>query len=349
VGGRWKFIGGVEPGELYDLQSDPAEEHDVFASHAPVATAMARRVREITATAARAASAPLSADAVERLRALGYVASAPQPSSSRTGAPSPRLLISAWPRFQSAVSEMAAGRHEGAVPALATLVHEFPDSPVFVATYGRALDGAGHAAEALRIYRGAVSRWPSNTSLLQGLATAARTAGFADEALKAERAILAIDPTDAAAENGVGLVLADRAQPGDARDAFRRAVTLDPHVVSYWVNLGNACRAAGQPREAEDAYRRALSLDAASVDAMNGIGVLLVQSDQFAEAATWFERAVARTPEFYEAWLNLGIARQEEGKLGAAAAAYRRVLTAPRQYRQQRESARQLLASLAAR
>jgi arylsulfatase A-like enzyme/Tfp pilus assembly protein PilF len=346
VDGRWKYVGGAEPAELYDLAADAGEQSDVSGSHRGVVDAMARRVREMTAGAAPSTAVAPSPEVTERLRALGYVASAPGGASGAAPRPSPRLLVTVWPAFQAALGDMAAKRIDRAVPALAALARDFPDSLLFQSSYGRALDEAGRSADALTVYRRAVARWPQNTSLLQGLATAARSAGLPDEALKAEQAVLAIDPTDAAAENGIGLLHADRGRAEAARDAFRRAIALDPNVVSYWVNLGNACRSAGQAREADEAYRRALTLDEASVDAMNGIGVLLVQAGRAGEASGWFERAVGVSPEFYEAWLNLGIARQEQGDRDAAAAAYRRVLSAPTRFARERDAARQLLASL---
>ena len=171
-----------------------------------------------------------------------------------------------------------------------------PTHPCFKAAMRVPWTEAGRSRDAVAAYRRALARWPENTALLQGYATAARDAGLADDAMKAEQAVLALDPTDAAAENGIGLLHADASRPAEARDAFRRALALDPNVVSYWVNLGNACRAGGQMPDAEAAYRRALALDSASPDAMNGIGVLLVQQDRAADAIDWLERAVEPPP-----------------------------------------------------
>ena len=349
VEGRWKYIGGQEPPELYDLQADPGEQADVSASHRAVVQAMAERVRAIGTGAAQPSAVPASPEVAERLRALGYVAAAPQPPEGEGTRPAPRALVALWPRFQAALADAAAGRHDRAVTALAALARDFPNSLLFQSSHARALDEAGRSREALFAYRAALARWPQNTTLLQGYATAARDAGLRAEAMKAEHAILAIDPGDAAAQNGIGLLHADEGRADEAREAFRRAIALDPHVVSFWVNLGNACRAGGRTPEAGEAYRRALALDAGSVDAMNGIGVLLVQAGRPSEAAPWFERAIGASPTFYEAWLNLGIARQELGDRAAAADAYRRVRSAPAAPRRERDAASQLLRALEGR
>ncbi len=346
VSGRWKYIGDPERPELYDLVADPDERSDVGSRHRPALEAMATRVRALGRAAAPPSPAGPSGEAAERLRALGYVTPGPVATPEGDAGRSPRALVDIWPAFQAALAETAAGRHERALPVLARLARDFPESLLFRSTYGRSLDEAGQSRESIEVYRGALARWPDNTVLLQGYATAARAAGLFEEAMKAERAVLAIDPRDAAAENGIGLLYADQGRARPAREAFQRAVTLDPHVVSYWINLGNACREAGEVSDADVAYRRALALDAGSVDAMNGIGALLVQQDRPAEAAPWFERAVSASPTFAEAWLNLGIARHEAGNAAGAAEAYRQVLALPGAQNRERSAARRLLATL---
>ena len=73
-----------------------------------------------------------------------------------------------------------------------TLAARFPDAPVFQTTYGRALKDAGRPAEAVAVYRQAVTRI-RDASLFHDLAVAARAAGNPPEALKAEQAALALE------------------------------------------------------------------------------------------------------------------------------------------------------------
>ena len=351
VAGRWKYIGGAEPAELYDLSADPSERRDVSGAHRAMVDAMAQRVRAIDRRRGpvhhrRPLAGGGRAPARARLRGL-RPRERLEPGAAR---PSPRLLVAVWPAFQGALGDMAGGRHRPSragpcrararLPRLAALPEQLRP---------RAGRGRSKPRGPRRVPR-APSRGGPRTRRCSRARRPPRAApGLPDEALKAEQAVLAIDPTDAAAENGIGLLHADQGRAGAARDAFRRAIALDPHVVSYWVNLGNACRAAGQARRGRRRVSPGALLDEASVDAMNGIGVLLVQAGRAGEAAGWFERAVAASPEFYEAWLNLGIARQEQGERAAAAAAYRRVLSAPARYERERSAARQLLGSLGAR
>ncbi len=78
--GRWKAIWNVEPDtiELYDLAADPGESRDLHAAHPDVAGRLRARARDYLerCSARRSKTGPpekISKEALERLRALGYV------------------------------------------------------------------------------------------------------------------------------------------------------------------------------------------------------------------------------------------------------------------------------------
>jgi len=351
--GRWKTIRAGAAAEVYDLRNDPREAHDVAAAQPAIAAAMSARASGIHG-AASAQARSISQEAQERLRALGYVAAGAgaQPAA---GAPNPAASIGAWNDFEDGLSALNAHR-PAAVEALQALATRHRDAPVFQTTYARALKDAGRTDAALRVYREAAKRWPSDAPLLHDLAVAARDAAgdaapaaasaLRDEASRADRAALAVDPSSAAAANGLGLLAIDAGKPADAVRAFERAAAIDPNNASYWTNLGNARRAAGDRAGAEEAYRRALAIDGRAADAANGIGVLLVEAQRSGEAVAWFERALAAAPDLVDARLNLGIALQQTGNTARAAEAYRQVLAAPPRHARERDAARKLLAAL---
>jgi len=315
---------------------------------------MSARAEAIHGAAAAVQARAISADAQQRLRALGYVAaSAGAPPS--WGSRNPAASIAAWNEFEDALSALNAKRPT-AVDALQALASSHPDALVFQATYARALKDAGRPTAALKVYRQATRRWPSDPTLMHDLAVAARdeaadaapaaASALRDEASRAEQAALAIDPTSAVAANGRGLLAIDAGKPADAAHAFERAAAIDPNNASYWTNLGNARRASGDRAGAEQAYRRALGVDARAADAANGLGVLLVEAQHPGDAVAWFERAIAASPDLVDARLNLGIALQQAGDTARAAEAYRQVLAAPPRYSREREAATKLLAAL---
>jgi arylsulfatase A-like enzyme/cytochrome c-type biogenesis protein CcmH/NrfG len=352
--GRWKAIRSGRTVEIYDLQNDAHELRDVAATQQTLAGVMSGRMQTLHSASAARQTPTVSAEAQERLRALGYVASSTQPAPSDTAA-NPASAIRDWNAFEEQLSAVGANA-ASALPGLSALAARYPDAPVFQTTYARALREAGRASDALAVYRRAARRWPTDAVLLHDLAVAARDAanrerGAAAQALRkeavdADRAAVALAPSSATARNGLGLLAVDQNQPAEAIGEFAKATELDPNNASYWVNLGNARRAAGDAAGAEREFRRALDVDARAVDAANGLGVLLVEAHRPGEAVRWFQGAVAAAPDFMEARLNLGIALQQSGESARAAEAYRAVLAAPGNHPREKDAARNLLAAL---
>ncbi len=352
--GRWKAIRAGAATEVYDLQLDPREEHDVSASQGAVATAMAARAEAIHASASASNVRIISPETQERLRSLGYVASSAQ-TGPGSNAPNPSARITSWNEFEDALSALAARRPD-ALGTLRRLAAANRDAPVIQTTYARALKDGGQTEAGLAVYREAAKRWPTDAVILHDLAVAARQAAAAatgasakalhDEAIRADQAALTLEPNSAPALNGAGLLAIDDGKADQAVKAFERAAALDSNNASYWSNLGNAQRAAGDPAAAEKAYRQALEIDGRTADAANGLGVLLVERGRSADAVPWFERAIAAAPDLVEARLNLGIALQGSGDSARAADAYRQVLAAPARYVRERAAAAKLLAAL---
>ena len=344
--GRWMAIRAGAATELYDIDHDPQEQHDLSALQAATVAALDARIATIQKGASNGGAVAVSREAQERLRALGYVAASPgAPASPDT--PNPARHIATWNAFEEALSALNA-RDPRALATLSTIASANPDAPVFQSTYARALLDAGRSTDALAAYRAAAKRWPTDTMLLHDLAVAARTSGKLEEARDADAASIALAPDNALAHNGAGLVAIDGRQPADAVREFEHATALDPNNAEYWSNLGNAKRALGDAAGAKQAYERALAIDARAADAANGLGVLLVEAQRPAEAVAWFQRAVAASPDLIEAKLNLGIALQQSGDRTRAAETYRDVLSAPTQYARERAAAAKLLASLGA-
>ena len=79
--GRWKLVRkGVLKSELYDLQTDAGEQHDVWASHRALGEALSAEARRIVsageafhATTTAAPAAEPDPELLEQLKALGYL------------------------------------------------------------------------------------------------------------------------------------------------------------------------------------------------------------------------------------------------------------------------------------
>jgi arylsulfatase A-like enzyme/Flp pilus assembly protein TadD len=339
--GRWKVIVSSRV-ELYDLAADAAEARDVSGANAPVALAMRTRLDTLWRPAGARA---VSADAAERLRALGYVAPAPDPAPLDK-APNPADEIASWAAFERAFTDLSAGRAADAIAPLSVLAAKHPEAVVFRSGYARALSEAGRSREALQQYRAIVARWPRDPTQYHELAVAARNAGAAAEAIKAEEAAIALDPKFSAAHNGLGLLRADAGRAREAAAAFARAAELDPRNPSIFVNLGNARRELKEIDAARVAYQTALRLAPDDIDAANGLGVLLLEAGRPLDAVVYFDRVLQRAPGMYQARLNLGIAYQQSAQPERAAEAYRAVIDSAPPGSRERDAAATLLRQL---
>jgi Flp pilus assembly protein TadD len=344
---RWKVIAPEgAASELYDLEHDPAERDDASARKPEVVQAAAARLAAIRQGEAAPASAAASAETRERLRALGYIGTAPPLRPAGRAGINPAAQIGTWVAFEEALEQMNGGAAGAALAKLGALHAANPGAQVIAATYAKALSEEGRHREALAVYRRAIRMWTSDSMLFHDLAVAAQRAGLGGEAARAEQAAIALDAKNGAAHNGLGLLLVEANRVDEARQAFERAVAADPSSAEYLTNLGNAKRASGDRAGAEAAYRSALASDPGAANALNGLGALLVETGKPAEAIPLLERAAASDASLWEARLNLGIAQQTAGNLDAAAVAYRAVLTAPSRFSRERQAARELLASI---
>lgn len=326
--------------EFYDVAADAAETTDLAGRDTAAARQAVARLTALQGDT-RTAAGP-SADAQARLRSLGY-ASGPSAQAIAQNAPNPARAIDAWTRFE----RVSAGPPSRAsLATLEALTRDHPEGYVFVTGYARALSALGRHADATRVLKDAVARFPQDAPLFHDLAVAAREAGDTPEALKAEQAALALDDTYAAAHHGLGLLYADAGRLGEALGPFSRAVELDATNAAYWADLGNAHRDDGDVQQADAAYGRALQLDPQHADAANGRGVLLVQAGRPSDAIGWFTRALARDADFHGARLNLGIAYQQSGQRERAVETFRQVLARAPKRARERQAAADLLRAL---
>jgi hypothetical protein len=91
--GRYKVIDAPRP-ELFDLERDPFEQHDIHDREPAMARAMIARARAVSGRSMLAGTRDVPPDIIERLGALGYVAGPARPVSERE-LPDPKDCIGA--------------------------------------------------------------------------------------------------------------------------------------------------------------------------------------------------------------------------------------------------------------
>jgi tetratricopeptide (TPR) repeat protein len=328
--GGFKLIEAPRP-ELYDLRADPSETHDLIAANPAKAAelrGLLERAESRPASAARAVDDP---QALERLRALGYV----------------------------------GGASQGAPPPPASGLRDPKDGAELRAllTEGDQLLRSGRPAAALVPLERALARDPDNRFALQRTAAALAESGRLPRALGLLQRLVRLDPRSADALAALAATLVRAKQPGASVEHWREAARLQPRRADVWANLGAALGLSGREPEAAEALAEAVRLEPTRPDLLiklalaqagarrpadavatllraaertgaeafpqsAALGILLAETNRPEEARSWLRRARPQEGDFPEARFRLAQLEAQAGRQPEARAALAEALRA---------------------
>lgn len=185
---------------------------------------------------------------------------------------------------------------------------------------------AGNLAEAERLAREVVKKWPDHPWGWKALEIIYRQTGRIHEALEPLEHAVRISPSDAEAHNNLGNVLRELGRLLEAESSFRSAVSLRPDLVEAHINLGVTLNALGRTKEAEASYREAIRLQPNNADAQNNLGKVLKNLGSFVEAEACYREAIRLNPALVEAHVNLGVVLNSVGRQAEAETFYREAI-----------------------
>jgi arylsulfatase A-like enzyme/Flp pilus assembly protein TadD len=348
--GRWKYILAPRP-ELYDLDRDPGERHNLVEQEPVRARAyragIEQRLRQeqTTLRGQGNATAAVPPDLLEKLGALGYVSSG-GPSTSRASGADPKDKIAEYQTLNTLMREglinLREGRYAASLDRFRGLFGLGIDS--FEAHYyaARALTGLKRWREAATHYEGAIKKLPSYSAAYLGLADAHLADGKATLALEAVRRGQRAAPDDPRLierEGDLGRQLGDR---GLAARSYERVAQMAPRDALVRVKLGELYRDGGRPADAARLLREAIALDPATASYWNSLGMVLAGGGDLSGGEAAFREAATRERANPQYAYNLGLALARQNKHDEAAAQFRRTLELDPRF----AAARQRLAEL---
>jgi arylsulfatase A-like enzyme len=248
---RWKYIAAPKP-ELYDLQNDPGETHNVVATEGTRASELARRTDAISS--ATLAANPASLDREARVQALGYAAGSSAPADRAD--PKDRRELAAH------LAEVTSGELHGPAleRALRQILKEDPDNPQAHVRLGYMLVAGGKCRDAVTHFRAAIDEHLPSVDAHLGLAGCAMAAGQRDVAERTLRGAERVEPDNPVVLANLGIAISDGGHPADGLSFLHRALSIDPdlHQARFalaiaYARLGRRAEAA---REAEELLRR---------------------------------------------------------------------------------------------
>lgn len=253
--GPFKYIAAPSP-ELYDVASDPGEDHTVGQSQEERARDMAARVAKYSGPELPAAPSGEQPDleARSRLGALGYVAVNPADARGRSR-PDPKDRRDVAARMAQVVTGEL--RDTALRAALEAIVLEDPRNGQAQMRLGYALIETGDVRRAEGHFRAALAASMPTADVHLGLALCLLSTGRPDGAAAALMEARRIEPGNPVVDANLGGIALDT---GDLPRAIRylgSALEVDPGLNQARFNLARALARAGRR---EDALNEARTL-----------------------------------------------------------------------------------------
>jgi tetratricopeptide (TPR) repeat protein len=360
--GRYKFIAAPER-ELYDLQTDPGETHNLAASSPRRADALAQALRELqgrsTWTGASIAPRPVDPDAEERLRALGYVGgSVSARNLDERPRRDPKDSISLYNLLKLAAQDSVNGDLDAGIAKVRRALDADPDIVEGYTMLGNLQVKAKRFDEAVAAYQHALEIDSEHQGAAFSLALTYKQLGRLADAEAGFERVRALDPksgkTDwqiadiqmqrgnhSAAVSVLEAALKDKKvdRPSflirlaeaeieqrryvDAERRLREALAARPDAAFAHYDLGLIAEAQGDLTRALAEYEIEIRRPSPSYRASFNLAKLLSKAGRSQEAVVQFRNAVGANPQFGAGYFYLAKALLDTGDLAASEEAVR--------------------------
>jgi arylsulfatase A-like enzyme/Flp pilus assembly protein TadD len=310
----WKLIAAPRP-ELYELTKDPREERNLFDAERERARELevARRGIE-SLSLVGAAENTADAEAVAKLRALGYVGAgggAGEPPAS--GLRDPKDARELRDLLTDGDVLLRAGKAARAIPKFDAVLAQDPANRFALLRSGVALLAAGDRSRAAARLTKAVDANPEQPEARSALARALVKLGRPAEAVPHAMEAVRLQPRLASAWADLGNALGLAKRVPEAVDAFETSVELEPGNAALLIRLAFAEHAAGRKSEAARDLARVAAMQGDAFEHAAALGVILFDLGRREEARTWLEAARAADPDFAEARRRLAVLERGSG------------------------------------
>jgi arylsulfatase A-like enzyme len=300
VNGAEKLI-DLPAAELYDLRADPGEATNLFARQPERARVLDALLKDalsgFASHAAGAENTTLSADARQRLQALGYVAMSADPNRRIfTTADDPKTLVPVSNELNRATSAFNAGDRSAAMARVRTIIEQHPTFTTAYGLYASMQRESGDLAGAIATLDDIVRRGIVDHRVMVVLAGYLMESGALDRAAQVLEAVIAAAPDDFEAYNSLGVVMMRAGRHDRAQAALRKAIEIDPTSPQAYANLGTDDLAAHRMSDAIDHLRHAIDLDPRQFDALYNLGIALYDGGRHDEARPYLELFVKTAP-----------------------------------------------------
>jgi len=261
IEGKWKFIQAPKP-ELYNLETDPEESHNVFQKEVKVSRRMVKsleNVRKGYSTDRAGQEKRLTKEEERRLRSLGYIGA--ERMSGRPGQPlpDPKDKIEDYILYFQGNLHETRGEFQKAAEFYKEVLRRNPDVSNNYVHLGFLYAKTGRMNAAIKVLEQGRERLPESYVILSKLIMFYSSAGRYDDALSASRTMLGIDSRHFDALFLSGSVHAKLQNWAKALEFYKKAMAIEPENKTLKRRYAYTLAALGRHEEALERYGKLAS------------------------------------------------------------------------------------------
>jgi len=306
----YQFIEAPKP-ELFDLRNDPEEKRNLIAGLPAVASVLSQELKNLVARYApkdspAGAGSQLDAAAVEKLRALGYMAyrSPVSAESLAAGLSDPKDKISDFNTLLDGIDAGKLGDLDRERKLLNQVQETNPDMYLIPFLLGETELKAANWKAAQEALERSLKLNPNFDQAMTALARAFHQQSQDEQALQWVEKAIEANPQNLRAWYQKGWI-SMKVDPDRAMVAFEKALEIQPGFAMAHRDLGMILLQKGRYKEAATHLEQAADLGLEHAKLYNFLGIAYSRTGRYQEAVKVYSRALSKEPEFAEAHLNL--------------------------------------------
>jgi arylsulfatase A-like enzyme/Tfp pilus assembly protein PilF len=301
---HWMYIRAPKP-ELYDLDQDPSELHNVIDAHPKEYRELEQELKTLSQVGNNGSETvvtnQMDSQTMEQLRSLGYVGGTSEHNIELNGkGADPKDRIGILKIIQMAIGpdadKLSPSRK---IDLLRSGLAQDPTNPDLYYDLGQIYMDSGQYDPAMQVYLAALHHGIRDEMLLSRLGDLYLRGGDRKQAIYYFEQTAQVNPLDAQTQSNLGTAYLQSGRFADAERAFRRALVGQEYAPAY-----------------------------------NGLAILGMHRHDLSSARKNYERAIHLNPNYAEAQFNLGLLCKQSGDLDCARKAFRAFLAdAPPAYK----------------
>ncbi len=319
---RYHYIEAPTP-ELYDVIADPQEKNNLASQQTATVAVLEDKLQSLLRQnpfkAGESGTSGLSPDALEKLRALGYVAyrSPVSPEALAAGLPDPKNKLWEFNAILEAGDAFHSGEFKAGETLLASVQEKDPQMYIVPFMLGEAATRQQKWEEASAAFQKCLQLNPNFDQAMTGLSRVLMYLGKPDEAAQWSRNALKQNPANYRAWYQLGLV-ESRTDKDAAIADYEKGVAIQGSFAPLRRDLGLLYFQQQNYAQAANHLSKAAELGVNDAPLYNFLGISYGHTNRLAQAVESYKHALKLDPALAEAHLNLAFAYQKLGR-GAAA------------------------------